>query len=296
MIINANSGPKFGSYPELTQAQRDAMSSLMTDYINNKSTFIYRDDDVTRNSYTKKQTFVILDPKDDETVKMKLNCSSFVQMVTMGRDVKDFVNALTREDPSVITKKFDFGYYFKFPHKEVSGVTKSDGSYFGFKKAYEDSNIASYSYNTHYGKGTDDNPNTRLNQQLFRSYMDACDMAFELHSMGCEIPLSEANVGDIVFFAPPHAVDDVDSMFRHVAWRNITHVGMIYKKHDKGFTIMDCTNNVGESYVITTCSMQSTYNSDKTRYAYLIENVVCCARLPIAFGIPSNVPPAITAI
>jgi hypothetical protein len=121
-------------------------------------------------------------------------------------------------------------------------------------------------------------------------------MARELYEMGCEIPMSELDVGDIIFIADENPLDD-DKMFNFSAWRNITHVAMIYEIDKNGqYTIIDCTDWSEAIYKTNISWSTENYALSKMRAFKMLENTVMCARMPIAFGIEPNVPNAITKL
>ena len=118
-------------------------------------------------------------------------------------------------------------------------------------------------------------------------------MARELYEMGCEIPMSELEVGDIVF-SSDLSYENTESMFDNIAWRHITHVFMVYEITNTGeFRFIECTD--GTPAIITSCR-DSAYPTDRMQASSLIRNTVMCARMPIAFGYESNVPDQITLL
>lgn len=281
-------------YPELTQQQKDAIRNLAMSYYNNRSAFYYNDVDVTRNTFATNGCYT------DEKTKFKLNCSMFAQFIFMGRDINDFKGKNADTYLNKITKAFDFGYYFEFKNRPLYGITKKDAEgnisgYYGFRKPHdaEGDYTSSFSYNSYYAQASE-----RLYNQAFRSYMDACDMAFELQSMGCEIPRSELQSGDIVFTESTIVNDDNDSEFVRHGFKNITHVLIVSRIDENGRPVfIDCTDAAnGETMPITSCGVYSSYDFDKLRGAYTEENIVMCARHPVAFGYTSNVPENIERI
>ena len=136
----------------------------------------------------------------------------------------------------------------------------------------------------------------------------AAEMAQELYVLGCEVPYSQIDVGDLVFFRradisndlrnKPGAEDD-DALYNR-NFRNIGHVGIVYsfstdEKTEKKYPrIADCTNAYAEPIVISRSTLASTNAVDDTfsnaKAAYEQNYVVMVARHPAAFGIRGNVP------
>lgn len=274
---------------KLTQAQKDALRALMDEWLNARGSFYYSGDilmDVYAND----------DPNCYSTTrnKYKLNCSTFVQFIMMGRHVADIAGKSPENYKSAINKAFDFGYYFQFKDRKYCyGVHTIDAEtgevdYYGFKNPLGDTETwkGSYSKNTYYAPGS-----TRAKKQVFNPFAYANDMARELYEMGCEIPFSELDVGDIVFTAGI-AEDASESMFDNVAWRHITHVLMVYGVHSSGeLRLVECTDTAN---TIITSHRASSAGGDRVHASNLLRHAVMCARLPIAFGIEPNVPDVIT--
>lgn len=138
--------------------------------------------------------------------------------------------------------------------------------------------------------------------QQINNFMNANDMALELYEMGCEIPYSELDVGDIVFFKA-HNRSDERSDFATWAYRNITHVALVMGFQN--MTLNDGTTQKQPIFIECTGTMQqviiessNAFSSevDRMRSESLHHNIVMCARHPIAFGYKPNVPSEITAI
>ena len=271
-------------YPTLTDEQKTQIRDLAMQYYNNRNLFYYNDDNVNRNTYVTNECY------NADKSKFKLNCSSFAQFVYMGRSIEDFKNKNGDNYSNAINTDFDFGYYFEFANRKMSGIAKKDSKgnitgYYGFNQPHknEDPNnyLSSYSFNTYYNKNSNN-----LYNQTFRSYMFASDMAFELYKMGCEIPRSELQVGDIVFVAAPINVDDNDSEFGDHVFKNITHVLIVRDVNSKGdVTFIDCTSAAdSETMAITVFGADMVFDFDRVRTAYTDENIVFCARHPVAWG------------
>lgn len=282
-------------YPSLTDEQKLAIQSLMDDYYNNKGTFYYefthnRDAFATSNCYTAAKS------------KFKMCCATFVQNIMMGRSVNDFVGKTSSTYSPNITKTAvsDFGYYFDFKYRKyLYGIQKTDEDgnpigYYDFVQPNENDYKGSYSANSYYMEGA-----SNLFSQNFNGFCNANDMARELYEMGCEIPFSELEVGDIVF-TYDNNLDDNSSMFNFSAWRNIYHVAMIYDvkqidESSKEIYYIECTsyfdvdNRPIEKPYVSSEQMDLRFKGFK-----LTEDCVFCARFPSVFGYTPNVPSRIT--
>lgn len=281
--------------PTLTEEQKLALQSLMDDYYNNRGTFYYEFTH-NRNAFTSGGTCYT-----SEKGKFKQCCATFVQNIMMGRSVNDFVGKNASTYSSTITKTpvSDFGYYFDFKYRKyLYELTDTDENgnkvYYGYNQPNADNYEGSYSYNSYYHP---DSKNT--NKQNFNGFCNANDMARELYEMGCEIPFSELDVGDIIFTLD-NDLSDNTSMLNFHAWRNIYHVGMVYdvKQIDassKEIYYIECTsyfdvdNRPIEKPFLSSSQMDLRFKAFK-----LTEDMAFCARMPIAFGYEPNVPSKIT--
>ena len=281
--------------PTLTDEQKLAIQKLMDDYYNNKGTFYYEFTH-NRNAFTAGSTCY-----NSTKGKFKQCCATFVQNIMMGRSVNDFVGKNASTYSSTITKTdvSDFGYYFDFKYRKyLYGLTDTDEDgntvYYGYIQPNEDNYEGSYSYNSYYHPDS-----TKPNKQNFNGFCNANDMARELYEMGCEIPFSELDVGDIIFTLD-NDLSDNSSMLNFHAWRNIYHVGMVYdvKQIDassKEIYYIECTsyfdvdNRPIEKPFLSSSEMDLRFKAFK-----LTEDMAFCARMPIAFGYEPNVPSKIT--
>lgn len=281
--------------PTLTEEQKLALQSLMDDYYNNRGTFYYEFTH-NRNAFTAGSTCYTA-----AKGKFKQCCATFVQNIMMGRSVNDFVgkNASTYSANITKTAVSDFGYYFDFKYRKyLYGLTDTDESgatvYYGWVQPNEDNFEGSYSYNSYYHPDS-----TKTGKQNFNGFCNANDMARELYEMGCEIPFSELDVGDIIFTLD-NDLSDNSSMLNFHAWRNIYHVGMVYdvKQIDassKEIYYIECTsyfdvdNRPIEKPFLSSSQMDLRFKAFK-----LTEDMAFCARMPIAFGYEPNVPDKIT--
>lgn len=286
-------------YPELSRSQKRSIYDLMANYYEKRHLFYYEYTH-NRNSYVD-----AVNMYNASKEQYKLNCVGFVEMIMMGRSVDDFPEDGTQYTGD-ITKAFDFGYYADFKYRELAyqlADYADDGhtivSYHGFKDPYmqkdEEGNrtyVGSYSYNTYY-KAT----STLPQKQLFNAFMNANDLALELYEKGCEIPVSELDVGDIVFFKNYNDNEDTAFFASNICYRHISHVGMVYAKDENGvIEFMECTGQISADRPIVKISTKYSGKLDKLRATFLQHNICMCARLPIAFGYESNVPDKITKL
>jgi hypothetical protein len=282
--------------PMLTDEQKLALQALMDDYYNNRNTFYYEFTH-NRDAFTAGSNCYTA-----EKGKFKQCCATFVQNIMMGRSVNDFVgkNASTYSANITKTAVSDFGYYFDFKYRKyLYGLTDTDEDgntvYYGYIQPNKDNYEGSYSYNSYY------HPDSKKpNKQNFNGFCNANDMARELYEMGCEIPFSELDIGDIIFTLD-NDLSDNTSMLNFHAWRNIYHVGMVYdvKQIDassKEIYFIECTsyfdvdNRPIEKPYLSSDQMDLRFKAFK-----LTEDMAFCARMPIAFGYTSNVPDRIAA-
>lgn len=283
-------------YPSLTDEQKAAMQKLMDDYYNNRSTFYYEFTH-NRNAFTSGGQCY-----DSTRGKFKQCCATFVQHLMMGRSINDFLgkNASTYSAKITKTDVSEFGYYFDFKYRKyLYGLTDTDDNgettYYGFIQPNADNFEGSYSYNSYYHPSS-----TRPKKQNFNGFVNANDMARELYEMGCEIPFSELEVGDIIFTLDPDMQDN-SSMLNFVAWRNIYHVGMVYdvKQIDassKEIYYIECTSYFNtETRPIEKPFLSSTQMDLRFKAFKLTEDMAFCARMPSVFGYEPNVPDTITA-
>lgn len=282
-------------YPSLTDEQKAAMQKLMDDYYNNRNVFYYEFTH-NRNAFTSGGQCY-----DSTRGKFKQCCATFVQHLMMGRSINDFLgkNASTYSSKITKTDVSNFGYYFDFKYRKyLYGLTDTDENgettYYGFVQPNEDSFEGSYSYNSYYHPDS-----TRPKKQNFNGFVNANDMARELYEMGCEIPFSELEIGDIIFTLD-NDLDDNSSMYNFAAWRNIYHVGMVYdvKQIDassKEIYYIECTSYFNtETRPIEKPFLSSSQMDLRFKAFKLTEDMAFCARMPIAFGYEPNVPDNIT--
>lgn len=291
-------------YPKLTDAQKASISSLIKSYRNINSRFRYHRIEgtqtqhskaATRNDYASKDT--VLSDNVDSNGRYKIQCSLFVQLIWMGRNASDFPSD-TSLYTSTINKLFDWGYYFDFSlRKRVYGMHIGDGAntkYNGFVKPNTDSYNGSYSYTTTYTGATDDPSGMG---QTYTNFMGASEMARELYAMGCEIPYSELDVGDLVFFRTPSIADGKNDVSEWMSFRNINHVAIVSRIDASGNPVFAEAIEAFDSSPIMLESIESVANKwQAPRCSALMRWAVMCARHPAAFGKGGNVPSNITVI
>lgn len=279
--------------PTLTTAQKEAIKALMDDWYNNRDSFFYE-------YYHSLDAHAGTSCYDSTKGKFKLCCATFVQNIMLGRSVSDYVgkNASTYSPNITKTSVSGFGYSFEFRYRRwLYGKTKKDAEgkisgYYGFTRVNKDSDIGSYSMNTYY----DDSYST-LYKQKFNNLNNANDMARELYELGCEIDYADLDIGDIWFTGDQHLGPNI-SGYNAAAWRNITHVGMVYDVRyvngKKVYEWIECTNAFGDDIAIEKNKITDEDDFYKFMAYRVTANHVFCARLPVAFGILPNVPSKIS--
>lgn len=128
----------------------------------------------------------------------------------------------------------------------------------------------------------------------------ASSMAEELYALGCEVPYDEIDVGDLVFFRVADVSEDNrnpasktnDDALMNRAYRNISHVGIVYDFDNEGFPIIaDCTDYYAAPNCIGKTSLGNTSSTfSRVKAAHERNTVVMVARHPAAFGFSRNMP------
>lgn len=253
--------------PCLTDAQKVEIRMLMDDYRLAKSLWVY-DGTFRRESYAYP---VVIDSLDNAGIegcmyngKYIINCGLLCQMLWMGRALSDFDIDQPTTD---ITQAFDWGYYFDFVGaKRAFGVMKNDTEYYG-ANTYE----------------------TKNGNTIFTTFDNAASMAQELYKKGCEIPYSEADVGDLIFYRSGSISDGDDDELEQTSFRYITHVGIVYDKNEDGPIVLESSSawaaavgRFGYDDALGTFA--------NVRAADQEVRVCMVARHPAAYGVPCNVP------
>lgn len=259
--------PMNDSIPTLDDLQKSELQDLMTEYFANKSLFVY-DGSFRRSSYAYPKSVNTLNGTIEGCMykgKYVMNCGLLAQMIWLGRDIEDFS---AKTPTAEIHTMFDWGYYFQFKAKKAAyGIKKNASTY------YSDN-----TYINDYGN------------KAFITFDNAAAMAQELYAMGCEIPYSQADVGDLVFYRSKDVSDGETDGLEQSSFRYITHVGIVYNRADDGtLTIME------SSSAYKACIGKSGLGDDVTAFGNVRgagqeQRVVMCARHPAAFGKGGNVP------
>lgn len=267
------------SLPSLSDEQKIVMKELMDGYYAASDKFVY-DGTARRQCYaytsSGKITTSSLKNCRNENKKYYLNCGLFAQMVWMGRAISDFKNTPS----TLITKAFGWGYYFDFlMAQNAFGVKKKSGAF--------------YKGNTYEG----------VNGTCFVSFDNAAAMAAELYYKGFEIPYSECEIGDLVFYRSDSISDGMNDELEQTSFKHITHIGIVYDIVNNTPIIIECTSSgtysngcIGRCGIVKSPFATSS-GSEKmlgdlgiTRGAGLTNRVVMAARHPAAFGLEENVP------
>ena len=273
------------SVPVLSAAQRSKMKELMTDYFENRNQsrtegpFRYLQK-MAREGYAWAGQLTNTDEDDpalDGCVngdnKYYMNGATFAQMIWMGRPVSEYLKAPVTAVNSQFDKATTKGYYFDFLGAQIAYhiSRKGDPPY--------------YAANTYY----DDNGTRR-----FTTFDDASAMAAELYRKGYEIPYSEVDVGDLVFYRAESLIDNSEDRRESACFRYITQVGVVYEKEeDQPPVIMEFSDVysrlLGKNYIHKVSGATA---FGLVRGAGLNYRIAMCARHPAAYGQPDNVPAA----
>lgn len=278
--------------PSLTAAQKTQLKNLALTYWNNRANFVYVGG-ANRNSLASSNNTSSGRDAYNSAGLIKCNCNIFAQLLWSGISPDSFLNKQSSYN-GAITKTFDWGYYFKFPLRKFYNVTQSDGTPYGFVQPDSSTLKGAYSMTTYYST----NANNDL-MQMPLSFMRACDMARELKFMGCEVPLSEAQPGDLVFMKAPRLDDNVDDESEKASYMNINHVAMVDTVGDAwgcGWKFIECSSYQGSGKAIIYAGESMSATSNAIRSVTIHDRIVMVARHPIAFGLSNAVPNTITAI
>lgn len=255
--------------PKLTENQKIQIKNLMTEYLENKGKFVY-DGSFRRESYAYAKSVSSLSADIQGCMykgKYILNCGLFAQMIWLGRKLSDF----TTTPRTSITTDFDWGYYFDFrASKKAYGIMKTSTKY------YEGN-----TYENDYG------------DRKFITFDNAAAMGQELYQLGFEIPYSDIEIGDLVFYRSSNISDGDTDGLEQSSFRCITHVGIVYDVKDHIPTIIESSS--AYTAAIGKCGL----NNDVTKFGNmrasgLEQRVVMAARHPSAYGKGGNVPAMFT--
>lgn len=301
--------------PQLSDTQKEQLKQLMDEYLsirkNNSYIFTYQGSH-TRNAYAEASTAA------SSTGKAKVNCETFAQLIWMGRSPHDFMD-MASYSPT-ITKSFNWGYYFDFPLRNAYNVKYPklvSGSYWpGFYNPVSsdywgdwdsDGNIKNFAESYSYGSYYDNDVVSDDQKQWPLSFMDAGNLAMECIINGWDIPLSEVQIGDMLFMRSPSLTDGRSDDFHNKVYEHISHAALCYGKDSLGLPILiESTDGWNDTIMCTglgpKCESILPNNHSESRWAWtrartadLLSRIVLCARHPAAFGIASNVPEIIVA-
>lgn len=268
--------------PVLSASRKEQLLDLIDEYYANRDSIDY-DFSQTINGLAGKSTAF-------KNGKLQLCCNVFAQLIWSGISYDTFADPATYD--ATIVKAFNWGFYqpYKFRQRACGLAPKSGGEItglYGYTAPGSDQ-TKGYSYNTIY-----DQNGTLPNSQRFKSWLTAADMAMELSMNGYEIPISSADVGDLLFYeALPFSVTG----FYNNTFRRISHVAIVIGKNNGFFEVAEVTSqNNGDDPVIK----RSIFSEDDflaAKSAYMASTIVMAARHPAAFGVGTNVPAKITTV
>lgn len=262
----------------LSDTKKAALQELMDEYYDanypssDGSVFIY-DGSIYRENYANSGAYIDGNGTsgcyDTATDRYYLNCGLFAQMIWMGRKITDFTNHQSGTAIKNINKKFSWGYYFDFLPAKLAYKLKNGSSLYD-SNSYENAN------------GT----------TIATKFDTAAAMAAELCRIGCEIPYSEADIGDLIFYRTDSMVDASKDELEQTYFRHISHVAVVYDKDAEGnLILMECTDTYSRS--LGKCGLvasgvagvdtgSTVSKLGRVRAANLDYRVVMCARHPAA--------------
>lgn len=263
------------SYPKLSEERQLQLVELAKKYWDaaKQGKFIYNYG-ATRDVYASKERF-------NADGLCKVNCGLLCQLLWMGVSPESL---FAKNYSGKIFKEFDWGYEFKFPNRAAAyGVKNSNGGYYQYHKNGDE--IAnSYSANSFYSPSANNDK-----KQVFFNFCYAADMANELFLSGCEIPISDISIGDLIFYEANHLRDGSSDEFEQMAFRRIYHVAMVVDTDYKGnLKIIEGTSTSKRPIVYRSLSNES--GEDRVRMANLNNTIVMVARHPsVMRGLSGNV-------
>ena len=291
-------------YPRLDPDHFMQLRTLANAYYSKRSNIIY-DFNTIRTAYESHTTAF------NEAGKLRMNCGLFAMLVWAGVDPNTFFDTGSPfnqpDTDGSLTKFFDWGYEFRFTSRKIYGLVKSTTEEDPDKKYYYyvDSVNSPYSANTYYDAETD--------SQKFYGFAGVAEMARELHMMGCEVPLSEMQIGDIIFFADRARVHE--NPYDKMRFRGIDHCAIITDLYDdskfaggppgtkieptRTHTLMrglycispmltECTPRIGSANQLSQNRIDTSSLGVRVRHVDLMNHVEMVCRHPFAFGYASN--------
>lgn len=271
------------SYPTLTASQKQDILNLVDDYYAIRNDVVYHFV-TTRNSFaTKENTF-------DENNKLMLCCSAFTQLVWGGIDPSTFANPSTYN--ADIVKAFDWGYFLSYLiRQKTDGLAiRENGSVtelYGYRNPLGGTENG-WSFNTRYAED-----GNLPDSQRWTNALNAGDVACELFNNGYEVPVSKADVGDMVFYE--EIPNGWNSYYKH-QFRRIDHAALIIGKTQGFFEIAEVTSINGGNPPVIKRSIFSTDPFLAAKSGYMANRIVMVARHPSAYGVAGNVPSKFTVV
>ena len=269
-------------YPPLTAGQKSEILNLISEYEERKNGITY-DYDSTM--------LYFLDASDtyDSENKVRLCCDTFAELVWGGVSPDTFP-AAGGDYTANIVKAFSWGYFAShMVRQRTFGLAQRDGGtiseLYGYR-AIDENTKKSYSYNTRYSASGD-----LPHSQRWLGGLGASDLANELYLGGYEIPASEADAGDLVFYqAPPYAAVSENNSTYNLAFRQIFHVAVITKRINGFFEVAEVTSEDGGNGPVVRRSIFSNNDYFCARSGYMQRYAIMFARHPAAYGVLGNVP------
>ena len=271
------------SYPTLTSSQKQDILNLVDSYYAIRNNVVYHFV-TTRNSFASKaNTF-------DENNKLMLCCSAFTQLVWAGVDPSTFAEPDTYN--ADIVKAFDWGYFLKYLiRQKTDGLAiRENGSVtglYGYRNPLGGIENG-WSFNTRYAED-----GNLPNSQRWTNALNAGDVACELFNNGYEVPVSKADVGDMVFYE--EIPNGWNSYYKH-QFRRIDHAALIIGKTQGFFEVAEVTSINGGNPPVVKRSIFSTDPFLAAKSGYMANRIVMVARHPSAYGVSGNVPSKFTVV
>ena len=271
------------SYPTLDSSQKQDILNLVDAYYAIRNNVVYHFV-TTRNSFaSKSNTF-------DENDKLMLCCSAFTQLVWGGVDPSTFADPDTYN--ADIVKAFNWGYFLKYLiRQKTDGLAIREGGsvtgLYGYRNPLGGIENG-WSFNTRYAED-----GNLPNSQRWTNALNAGDVACELFNNGYEIPVSKADVGDMVFYE--EIPNGWNSYYKH-QFRRIDHASLIIGKTQGFFEIAEVTSINGGNAPVVKRSIFSTDPFLAAKSGYMANRIVMVARHPSAYGVSGNVPSKFTVV
>ena len=283
MISDTNSLLAVSAFPALDSSKKSAILSLIDEYYDHKSNIVYDFSQTVNALVTKANTF-------NESDKLRMCCTVFANLVWGGISYDTFASPSTYD--GTITKSFTWGYWQPYMFRQKAyGLAERSGdtvtSLYGYTVPNSDT-TKSFSFNSYYSSSGD-----LPNNQTFKSWLTAADVACELSALGYEIPLWKADVGDLVFYSiTPFAVTN----FYNNVFREISHVAVVIGKTSGYLEVAEVSSANNDGIPVIKRSIFSTTPYYAAKSAYYDTRIAMVARHPAAYGVSSNVPSSFSLI